>query len=213
MEPPCVTPVLLPRLFAALGGAPADRRPACSLSVEHRRACRRRPPAPCRHRRPAAGRTSASCRPTTWRGATPARPAASGRGPISSARLEAMGVVAPAMGRLQPFETQGRTREGPKTFNGTNILGPDPRHAGRRTATSSSRAHYDHVGVNDGQIYNGADDNASGVATMLELARRSEAPGPRAQRADRRLRRRGARSARAPSISSRPRRCRCRRSP
>jgi len=31
-------------------------------------------------------------------------------------------------------------------------------------------AHYDHVGVRDGQIYNGADDNASGVATMLALA-------------------------------------------
>ncbi|MDD3876024.1 MAG: M28 family peptidase [Bacteroidales bacterium] len=35
-------------------------------------------------------------------------------------------------------------------------------------------AHYDHVGIRKGQsdsIYNGADDNASGVATVLELAR------------------------------------------
>ena len=33
-------------------------------------------------------------------------------------------------------------------------------------------AHYDHLGVNkDGDIYNGADDNASGVATLIELAR------------------------------------------
>lgn len=32
-------------------------------------------------------------------------------------------------------------------------------------------AHYDHLGTNDeGEIYNGADDNASGVATLLELA-------------------------------------------
>jgi hypothetical protein len=31
-------------------------------------------------------------------------------------------------------------------------------------------AHYDHVGVRDGQIYPGADDNASGVAVILELA-------------------------------------------
>ena len=32
-------------------------------------------------------------------------------------------------------------------------------------------AHYDHLGVEDGQIYNGADDDASGVAAVLEVAR------------------------------------------
>lgn len=31
-------------------------------------------------------------------------------------------------------------------------------------------AHYDHLGVRDGEIYNGADDNASGVVAMLALA-------------------------------------------
>lgn len=31
-------------------------------------------------------------------------------------------------------------------------------------------AHYDHLGVRDGQIYNGADDNASGVAGLLAVA-------------------------------------------
>jgi len=31
-------------------------------------------------------------------------------------------------------------------------------------------AHYDHLGVRDGAIYNGADDNASGTATLLALA-------------------------------------------
>ena len=84
-------------------------------------------------------------------------------------RLEAMGIAAPPMGRLQPFEATGRTREGPKTFHGTNILGliPGTRVSDRYIVIS---AHYDHVGVNGGQIYNGADDNASGVATMLEIA-------------------------------------------
>jgi hypothetical protein len=33
-------------------------------------------------------------------------------------------------------------------------------------------AHYDHVGVRDGEIFNGADDNASGAAAVLEIARR-----------------------------------------
>ena len=32
-------------------------------------------------------------------------------------------------------------------------------------------AHYDHEGVQNGQIYNGADDNASGTAALFEMAR------------------------------------------
>jgi hypothetical protein len=36
-------------------------------------------------------------------------------------------------------------------------------------------AHYDHVGVQGGQVYNGADDNASGVAAVLALAERLRA--------------------------------------
>lgn len=92
-------------------------------------------------------------------------------------RLDALGVAAPMMGRLQPWEIQGRTREGPKTFNGVNILGviPGTRRADRYIVVS---AHYDHVGVNDGQIYNGADDNASGVATMLDIAARLKREAP-----------------------------------
>jgi hypothetical protein len=92
-------------------------------------------------------------------------------------RLEALGVAAPPMGRLQPFEAQGRTREGPKTFNGVNVLGliEGTRVPDRYIVIT---AHYDHVGMNGGQIYNGADDNASGVATMLEVAARLQAARP-----------------------------------
>ncbi|HEX8423974.1 MAG TPA: M20/M25/M40 family metallo-hydrolase [Pyrinomonadaceae bacterium] len=32
-------------------------------------------------------------------------------------------------------------------------------------------AHYDHIGVNKGEIYNGADDNASGVAALFALGK------------------------------------------
>ena len=32
-------------------------------------------------------------------------------------------------------------------------------------------AHYDHLGVRGGQVYNGADDNASGSAAVIEIAR------------------------------------------
>jgi len=44
-------------------------------------------------------------------------------------------------------------------------------------------AHYDHVGVDpEGTIYNGANDNASGVAVMLEIARLWQAQGYRPAR-------------------------------
>lgn len=84
-------------------------------------------------------------------------------------RLEAMGVAPSAMGRLQPWEAQGRTRAGPRTWNGVNVIGliPGTRVTDKYIVVT---AHYDHVGVNEGQIYNGADDNASGVSTMLALA-------------------------------------------
>jgi Zn-dependent M28 family amino/carboxypeptidase len=48
--------------------------------------------------------------------------------------------------------------------------------AGMCTGTSGAQpvlvvsAHYDHVGVRDGAVYHGADDNASGVAVLLALA-------------------------------------------
>ena len=37
------------------------------------------------------------------------------------------------------------------------------------TSGSSSAAHFDHLGVRGGKLYPGADDNASGVAMMLEV--------------------------------------------
>ena len=92
-------------------------------------------------------------------------------------RLEALGVAPTPMGRLQPWEMQGRSPDGPRTWSGTNILGliPGTKVTDRYIVVT---AHYDHVGVRDGHIYNGADDNASGVATMLELARRLKEKPP-----------------------------------
>jgi len=92
-------------------------------------------------------------------------------------RLEGLGIAAPPVGRLQPWEMQGRTREGPRTFNGTNVLAliPGTRATDRYIVIT---AHYDHVGMPDGAIHNGADDNASGVATALEIAARLKAAPP-----------------------------------
>jgi Zn-dependent M28 family amino/carboxypeptidase len=49
----------------------------------------------------------------------------------------------------------------------TNLIGYIP---GKSDKAIVITAHYDHVGVRDGEIYNGADDNASGVGALLAAA-------------------------------------------
>ena len=60
----------------------------------------------------------------------------------------------------------------PARFQGRNVAamlrGSDPTLRGEWVIVS---AHYDHLGVQAGKLYPGADDNASGVAMMLEVAR------------------------------------------
>ncbi len=51
---------------------------------------------------------------------------------------------------------------------GAMLIGSDPELKDEWIILS---AHYDHLGVRGGVLYPGADDNASGVAMMLELAR------------------------------------------
>ena len=67
-------------------------------------------------------------------------------------------------GWYQPFEMNGKTYK--------NVIGIIP---GNDPVLKDEYiiigAHYDHLGVRDGQIYNGADDNASGTATIIEMAR------------------------------------------
>jgi hypothetical protein len=83
---------------------------------------------------------------------------------------------------LEPlFEKESYFQEipGPADDDGTQsiigqniggwIRGSDP---GLRKEFIIVSAHYDHLGARDGKVYRGADDNASGVAMMLEVARR-----------------------------------------
>lgn len=62
--------------------------------------------------------------------------------------------------------------------HGTNIVGQvvgtDP-----TAPVLVISAHYDHLGVKNGQIYNGADDNASGVAGVLAVAEAFKARRPK----------------------------------
>ena len=69
----------------------------------------------------------------------------------------------------QPFQTQ---------LAAANVVGRLP---GRdpRARVLVVTAHYDHLGVRDGAMYPGADDNASGVAVLLAAARHFKASPPR----------------------------------
>ena len=62
-----------------------------------------------------------------------------------------------------PFNRAGQVN------TGANLVGLIP-GTGGSDRSLVVMAHYDHLGVVDGQLYNGADDNASGVATLLMIA-------------------------------------------
>jgi peptidase M28-like protein len=64
---------------------------------------------------------------------------------------------------LQPFSFGSNGQ-------GVNVVGLVP-GTDRSAGTIAITAHYDHLGVRSGEIYNGADDNASGTAALMELAR------------------------------------------
>lgn len=66
-------------------------------------------------------------------------------------------------GLLRPFETSRRA--------GVNVVALVPGSVDADGELLVLTAHYDHLGVRDGRIFNGADDNASGVAALLEITR------------------------------------------
>lgn len=68
-----------------------------------------------------------------------------------------------------PFEARG-TRDTTVIRRGVNVVGQIRGRVNPDRAIVIT-AHYDHVGVRNGEIYNGADDDASGAAALIELAR------------------------------------------
>jgi hypothetical protein len=88
-------------------------------------------------------------------------------------RLEALR-VSPAQpsGYAVPFQYESKA--GASQQPGVNLVA---RCAGRRADAPAIvvSAHYDHLGVRNGETYHGADDNASGVALLLHVAERCQA--------------------------------------
>jgi Zn-dependent M28 family amino/carboxypeptidase len=84
-------------------------------------------------------------------------------------RFKTIGLQPIAGGYVHPFTYTRTTATGRQEGEGANVLGlcmgTEP-----TLPYFVVSAHYDHVGVRDGQVYPGADDNASGVAVILEVA-------------------------------------------
>jgi Zn-dependent M28 family amino/carboxypeptidase len=80
-------------------------------------------------------------------------------------RFKASGVTPIGGEYLQLFTFTAQRRE----THGVNVIGEI---AGRRTPRQYIivSAHYDHLGVRDGVVFNGADDNASGTAALFAIA-------------------------------------------
>lgn len=68
---------------------------------------------------------------------------------------------------LQPFDFANRAG---KKIEGANVVGfiKGKKNPGKYIVVT---AHYDHLGVRNGEIYNGADDNASGTSALFALAK------------------------------------------
>lgn len=90
-------------------------------------------------------------------------------------RFKTIGLAPIGEGFEQPFRF---TRKDGTTITGVNLVARIKGAAPDGKALVVT-AHYDHVGVKNGQIYNGADDNASGVAGLLAVAEAFKAKPPR----------------------------------
>ena len=116
---------------------------------------------------------------------------------LSADDMEGRGVGTPGGAKARAYivkrfneiglRPQGPSFERPFSFK-PKVFGKDVTGVNlvaRIEGTSSSdkvlvvSAHYDHLGVRKGQVYNGADDNASGIAGLLAVAEAFKARPPR----------------------------------
>ena len=78
-------------------------------------------------------------------------------------RFKKLGLQSYTQDYFHPFSFKYNGAE----VKGTNVIAFIP---GTKKEAIVISAHFDHIGVADGKIFNGADDNASGTAALLELA-------------------------------------------
>lgn len=79
-------------------------------------------------------------------------------------RFKTLGLKSYSTDYKQAFTFNTRANE---TVNGNNIVGYIK---GKTDKVIVISAHYDHLGIRDGKVFNGADDDASGVCAVLAYA-------------------------------------------
>ena len=88
-------------------------------------------------------------------------------------RFKAAGLAPLGASYELPFTFQRRQQgnDQPAEMPGVNVAGVCRGTGAKDDRAMVVTAHYDHLGVRDGAVYHGADDNASGVAVLVALAR------------------------------------------
>ncbi len=109
-------------------------------------------------------------------------------GPVGAISEQAAEPIMKALGARQPLTATFTPGLAPERLTVHNVLGfIEGREPARRSEMIVLGAHMDHDGIDaDGQIYNGADDNASGTAVVMAAAAalaRAAAAGDRPARA------------------------------
>jgi Zn-dependent M28 family amino/carboxypeptidase len=84
------------------------------------------------------------------------------------ARFKASGVQPFGTSYEMPFKFAGRGANAAKR-EGVNVIGRIESNRQPRKYIVVS-AHFDHIGMRNGQVFNGADDNASGTAALFSIA-------------------------------------------
>ena len=100
-------------------------------------------------------------------GRSPAQPSIQKAREFVEKRFKESGLDAIGAGFRQEFEIKQRRSE--TVIKGINLVGTikGKKYLDKYFVIS---AHYDHEGIRDGKIYNGADDNASGTAALFAIA-------------------------------------------
>lgn len=83
-------------------------------------------------------------------------------------RFANLGLTSQFRDYSQFFDLKERRGEGGVVGKATNIIGFIPGEQSKKLIVIT--AHYDHLGTKEEEIFNGADDNASGTAGLLALA-------------------------------------------
>ncbi len=85
--------------------------------------------------------------------------------------IKQLGVFDATTGQVFAFTPRAREGETATELEGTNLIGLFDTDDGDTGPLLVVTAHYDHLGTrDDGEIYNGADDNASGSAALFAIA-------------------------------------------